>query len=150
MSWVSINKQVVLFYTMTGQRYLELNTEVMYFFIAGFITYISFCCCVWQFYVVGTDPNLQMRIPTNYLISELTSEIDLAILSVHPSNIYTLSYFLGLSPVAVATVLLFGSTINERGCFAYLDWPILHLSYSPFDLNNNRKARAPALQTQVI
>lgn len=58
---------------MKGQRYLELNIKVMYFFITGYITYISFCCCVWQFYVIGTDPNLQMRITTNYLISELTS-----------------------------------------------------------------------------
>lgn len=92
----------------------------MYFFIIGCITYISFCCCVWQFYVIGTDPNLQMRIPTNYLISELTSEIDLAILSVQPSHSYILSHFPGLSPVSVATVLLFGNTINERSALCLL------------------------------
>lgn len=84
------------------------------FSLLAITTYISFCCCVWQFYVIGTDPNLQMRIPTNYMISELISGIDLAILPVQPSHSYILSHFLGLSPVPVATVLLFGNTINER------------------------------------
>lgn len=49
---------------------LEFKTKVTYFFITGYVTYISFSCCVWQFDVIGTDPNLQMRIPMNDLISE--------------------------------------------------------------------------------
>jgi len=85
----------------------------MYFFTIGHITYISFCCCVWQFYVISTDPNLQTRIPKNYLISELTWEIDLAILSVQPSHGYILSHFPGLSPVPAAIVPLFENIINE-------------------------------------
>lgn len=49
---------------------LELKTKVTCFFITGYVTYVSFSCCVWQFDVIGADPNLQMRIPMNYLISK--------------------------------------------------------------------------------
>lgn len=63
----------------------------------------------------------------------MTSEIDLAVLSVKLTLIYIFSHFPCLSPISVARVLLFGNAISEDDERLVLCLLILsHLSTVPF------------------
>lgn len=108
----------------------------MFFFIIGCITYISFCCCVWQFYVIGTDPNLQMRIPTNDMISELiwlfSQSSPATATFCHVSQVYLLFLWLQSYYLEIPSM----KKKKKAECFACLDWFILQLSCSPSDMNN--------------